>query len=121
MSPTLLLDPQGRPFMAIGSPGATRIIPTLAQVVSNVIDHGMPIQTAISAPRLYQGRTGNLSMEGRYSINAYSGLVKLGHTITVAPDYDAAFGGVHAVLFDHAAKLLRGGADPRRDGQAAGY
>ncbi|MBP1604146.1 MAG: ggt, partial [Acidobacteria bacterium] len=121
MSPTLVLDPQGRPFMALGSPGATRIIPTLAQVISNVIDRGMPIQAAISAPRLYQGRTGNLSMEGRYSINAYNGLIKLGHTITVAPDFDAAFGGVHAVLFDHAARILHGGADPRRDGQAAGY
>jgi gamma-glutamyltranspeptidase/glutathione hydrolase len=121
MSPTLVLDPQGRPFMALGSPGATRIIPTLAQVISNVIDRGMPIQAAISAPRLYQGRTGNLSMEGRYSINAYNGLVALGHAVTVAPDFDAAFGGVHAVLFDHAAKTLHGGADPRRDGQAAGY
>jgi len=121
MSPTLVLDPQGRPFMALGSPGATRIIPTLAQVISNVIDRGMPIQAAISAPRLYQGRTGNLSMEGRYSINAYNGLVALGHTVTVNPDYDAVFGGVHAVLFDHAAKLLHGGADPRRDGQAAGF
>ena len=121
MSPTLVLDPQGRPFMALGSPGATRIIPTLAQIISNVIDRGMPIQAAISAPRLYQGRTGNLSMEGRYSINAYNGLVALGHAVTVAPDFDAAFGGVHAVLFDHAAKTLHGGADPRRDGQAAGY
>ena len=121
MSPTLVLDPQGRPFMALGSPGATRIIPTLAQVISNVIDRGMPIQAAISAPRLYQGRTGNLSMEGRYSINAYNGLVSLGHSVTVSPDFDAAFGGVHAVLFDHAAKVLHGGADPRRDGQAAGY
>jgi gamma-glutamyltranspeptidase/glutathione hydrolase len=121
MSPTLVLDPQGRPFMVVGSPGATRIIPTLAQVISNVIDRGMPIQTAISAPRLYQGRTGNLSIEGRYSINAFNGLVALGHKVTVAPDYDAAFGGVHAVLYDHAARRLHGGADPRRDGQAAGY
>ena len=121
MSPTLVLDPQGRAFMALGSPGATRIIPTLAQVISNVIDRGMPVQTAISAPRLFQGRTGNLLLEGRYSINAFKGLVALGHGVTVHPDFDAAFGGVHAVLFDHAAKTLHGGADPRRDGQAAGY
>jgi len=121
MSPTLLLDPQGRPFMSIGSPGATRIIPTLAQVISNVIDRGMPIQVAINAPRLYQGRTGPVSIEGRYSINAYNGLVKLGHAVTVSPDYDPAFGGVHAVLLDRSARLLYGGADPRRDGQAAGY
>ena len=51
MSPTLVLDPQGRPFMAIGSPGATRIIPTLAQVISNVIDRGMPIQIGRSTRR----------------------------------------------------------------------
>ncbi len=121
MSPTLVLDPQGRSFMAIGSPGATRIIPTLAQVISNVIDRGMPIQQAINAPRLYQGRTGALAMEGRYSINAYKGLVALGHTVTVSADYDAAFGGVHAVMIDRATKTLHGGADPRRDGQAAGY
>ena len=121
MSPTLVLDPRGRPFMALGSPGATHIIPTLAQVISNVIDRGMPIQAAISAPRLFQGRTGDVSIEGRYSINAYNGLVSLGHKVTVSPDFDAAYGGVHAVLFDHAAGILYGGADPRRDGQAAGY
>ena len=121
MSPTIVLDRQGRPFMALGSPGATRIIPTLAQVISNVIDRGMPIQVAISAPRLYQGRTGDLSLEGRYSINAYNGLVALGHAVTVSTDYDADFGGVHAVLYDHAAKRLHGGADPRRDGQAAAF
>jgi gamma-glutamyltranspeptidase/glutathione hydrolase len=121
MSPTLVLDPQGRPFLAIGSPGATRIIPTIAQVISNVIDRGMPIQVAINAPRLYQSRSGNLAMEGRYSINAYNGLKTLGHAITVSGDYDASYGGVHAVLYDHAAKVLHGGADPRRDGKAAGY
>jgi len=121
MSPTLVLDPRGRPFMAVGSPGATRIIPTLAQVISNVIDRGMPIQMAINAPRLYQGRTGDLSMEGRYAVSAYNGVIKLGHTVTVGLDYDPSFGGVQAVLFDHAAGRLHGGADPRRDGQAAAY
>jgi gamma-glutamyltranspeptidase/glutathione hydrolase len=121
MSPTLVLDPQGRPFMALGSPGATRIIPTVAQVISNVIDRGMPIQLAISAPRLFQARAGNLSMEGRYSINAYNGVKTLGHEITVGLDYDPSFGGVHAVLYDYIAKMLYGGADPRRDGQAAAY
>lgn len=121
MSPTLVLDPQGRPFMALGSPGATRIIPTVAQVISNVIDRGMPIQLAINAPRLYQSRTGNLAMEGRYSINAYNGVRALGHEVTVGGDYDASYGGVHAVLYDRAARILYGGADPRRDGKAAAY
>ena len=121
MSPTLVLDPEGRPFMALGSPGATRIIPTVAQVISNVIDRGMQIQQAISAPRLFQSQSGRLSMEGRYSINSYNGVKELGHEVTVGLDYDSSFGGVHAVFYDHVAKILYGGADPRRDGQAAAY
>jgi hypothetical protein len=106
MSPTLLLDPQGRPFMSIGSPGATRIIPTLAQVISNVIDRGMPIQTAVNAPRLFQDRTGNLQLEGRYSINAYNGLVALGHRVTLYPDFEHIRWRPR-VLFDHAASAAR--------------
>lgn len=121
MSPTLVLDPQGRSFMTLGSPGATRIFPTVAQIISDVVDFGMPIQQAIMEPRLFQMASGNLNMEGRYSINAYEALKKLGHTITVRGDYDAYFGGVHAVLYDYNKGMLYGGADPRRDGQAAAF
>jgi gamma-glutamyltranspeptidase / glutathione hydrolase len=121
MSPTLVLDPEGRPFMALGSPGATRIIPTVAQIISNVIDLGMPLQQAIQAPRLYQARTGNLSLEGRYAVNAFNGVKALGYEVTIRSDYDDFFGGVHAVIYDHKNKILHGGADPRRDGQAAAY
>jgi gamma-glutamyltranspeptidase/glutathione hydrolase len=121
MSPTLVLDPQGRSFMTIGSPGATRIFPTVAQVISNVIDFGMPIQTAIMAPRLFQMASGNLNVEGRVSLNTYNALAPLGHTMTTKLDYDPYFGGVHAIVYDYKAKMLYGGADPRRDGQAAAY
>ncbi len=121
ISPTLVLDPQGRSFMVLGSPGATRIFPTVAQVISNVIDFGMPIQEAILAPRLFQMASGALNLEGRYSINTYEALKKLGHTVTVRGDWDSYFGGVHAVLYDYDAGILYGGADPRRDGQAAAF
>jgi len=121
MSPTLVLDPQGRSFLAIGSPGATRIFPTVAQVISNVIDHGMTIQDAIMAPRYFQMASGKLNVEGRVSINTYNALPPLGHELSLRGDYDLYFGGVQAVLYDYAAKTLRGGADPRRDGQAVAY
>jgi len=121
ISPTLVLDPQGRSYMTLGSPGATRIFPTIAQVISNVIDFGMPIQDAINAPRVFQMASGALNLEGRYSINAYEALKKLGHAVTVRGDWDAYFGGVHAVLYDYDAGILYGGADPRRDGQAAAF
>jgi gamma-glutamyltranspeptidase/glutathione hydrolase len=121
ISPTLVLDPQGRSFMTLGSPGATRIFPTVAQIISNVVDFGMPIQDASLAPRVFQMASGAINLEGRYSINAYEALKKMGHTVTVRGDWDAYFGGVHAVLYDYDAGILYGGADPRRDGQAAAY
>lgn len=121
MSPTLVLDPQNRPFMTIGSPGATRIIPAVALTISNVIDHGMPIQEAISSPRIAQFQAGKLNMEGRVSVNAFNSLQQLGHDVNLRGDYDAYFGGVHAVMMDYDTKTLHGGADPRRDGQAAGF
>lgn len=121
MTPTLVLDPSGRPFMTLGSPGANRLIAAVAQVISNVIDHGMPIQQAILAPRLFAMDSGQVQLEGRTSINTLNGLKKLGHELNVRGDWDSYFGGVHAVLFDRNAKMLYGGADPRRDGKAAGF
>lgn len=121
MSPTLVLDPQGRSFMTIGSPGATRIFPTVAQVISNVIDFGFPIQEAILAPRLWQGTSGALNIEGRYPASALDGIKKLGHDVTIRGNWDAYFGGVHAVVYDYEKGILYGGADPRRDGQAAAF
>ncbi|MEG1806874.1 MAG: gamma-glutamyltransferase [Cetobacterium sp.] len=121
MSPTLVLDPQKRPFMTIGSPGATRIIPAVALTISNVIDHGMTIQEAISAPRVTQFQFGPLRAEGRISVNAYNKLKEMGHEIDLKDDYDSYFGGVQAVVMNYETKTLEGGADPRRDGQAVGY
>jgi gamma-glutamyltranspeptidase/glutathione hydrolase len=121
MSPALVLDPQGRSFMTLGSPGATCIFPTVAQVISNVVDFGMPLQAAIDAPRMFQMDTGDLQLEGRVSINTYRRLRDLGHAPAVHGDWDYFFGGVHAALFDHPSGTLLGGADPRRDGQAVAY
>jgi gamma-glutamyltranspeptidase/glutathione hydrolase len=121
MSPTLVLDSEGRSFMTIGSPGATRIFPTVAQVISNVIDFGFPIQEAILAPRVYQAASGDLHLEGRYPVGALDGIKKLGHNVSLHADWDAYFGGVHAIVYDYDAGLLYGGADPRRDGQAAAF
>lgn len=121
MSPSLVLDPKGRAFMTLGSPGATRIFPTVAQVISNVIDYNMPLQEAILAPRYFQMASGALNVEGRVSLNTYNKLGPLGHTLTIKNDWDPYFGGVHAVLYNYDTKVLMGGADPRRDGQAAAY
>jgi gamma-glutamyltranspeptidase / glutathione hydrolase len=52
MSPTIVLK-DGRVFMVLGSPGGSRIISTIVQVVSNVIDFGMNVQEAVDAPRVH--------------------------------------------------------------------
>src|SRR5690606_26207174 len=52
MSPTIVRK-SGRNFLVTGSPGGSRIITTTLQVLLNVIDYGMNIQTAFDAPRLH--------------------------------------------------------------------
>ena len=121
MSPTLVLDPKNRPLMTIGSPGATRIIPAVALTISNVIDHGMTLQEAINAPRIAQFQAGKLNAEGRMSFESYNKLQEMGHEINMRGTYDNYFGGVQGIMMDYDTKTLQGGADPRRDGQAAAF
>ena len=52
MTPTIVLK-DGKPFLVTGSPGGSRIISTVLQVVVNVIDRGMDIAAAVSAPRVH--------------------------------------------------------------------
>ena len=54
MTPTVLLDSQGRVRMVVGSPGGPRIISSVLQVVLRHVWHGQPIAEAIEAPRLHQ-------------------------------------------------------------------
>lgn len=121
MSPTLVFDPQGRPFMTLGSPGSARILGAVAGAISNIIDHRMSMQQAVMAPRFFRMHTGDYNLEGRVSINTKNALEAMGHKVALKGDWDGFFGGVHAVLFDRSQKILFGGADPRRDGHAAGY
>jgi len=122
MSPTLVLDPQGRSFMTVGAAGATRIITAVSQIISNVIDHGMPIQQAISAPHVYRTNTTDYSVEGRIPVSAVNGLLALGHKVAaIQDDYSPSQGVSQGCLYDWATHTLYGGADPRRDGQAVAY
>lgn len=119
MSPTIILDENGEPFAAVGTPGSTRIITTMAQIISHIIDHDMDIQEAIDTPRFFCNG-GDLYMETRISEDVSAALEQMGYPINRTKDYDTYYGGVHGVI-----KLedgtLRGGADIRRDGKAVGY
>jgi gamma-glutamyltranspeptidase / glutathione hydrolase len=52
MTPTIVLE-DGKPFLVTGSPGGSRIISTVLQLIVNVIDRGMDIADAVSAPRVH--------------------------------------------------------------------
>ncbi len=62
MSPTIVLK-AGKPYFALGTPGGTRIYATVLQGILNVIDHGMSIQQAVEAPRIWTMMYGDLNVE----------------------------------------------------------
>lgn len=66
MSPTIILDPDGKPFMTIGGAGALRILTGVTQVIMNVIDFGMGMDQAIQEPRMWTGISGKTRIETQY-------------------------------------------------------
>ncbi len=125
MSPTMLLNEDGSAFMTIGSPGATRIFPTLVQVISHVVDHGMDIQEAIDTCRIYDNGTDDGISYESSGVNPISAetieeLKAMGHNVTDKGEWQLFFGGVQGIVYQDDG-TLRGGADPRRDGKALGF
>ena len=120
MSPTIVLKEDGSPFMVLGSPGATKIITTVTQIISNVIDFDMDMQEAIDAPRIFNNATSAISYESRLSEETMKKLEELGNTLDMSDEFNRSFGSVNAVMYGEDGTLL-GGADPRRDGKALGY
>jgi gamma-glutamyltranspeptidase/glutathione hydrolase len=120
MSPTLLLE-DGKPFATIGSPGGSRIITTVAMLISNLVDFEMDIQSAINTPRINNYQSGPLKMEARIPVDIQNELLQMGHELDIRKDFDLYFGGAQGVVIDQKSGLLHGGADPRRDGKAIGY
>lgn len=87
------------------------------QILSNVVDYGMSIQEAIDHPRIF-ARGDVLETENTIPPDVVTGLRALGHRPTPAPN---PLGTAQAIWIDRRRGLLRGGADPRRDGIALGY
>jgi gamma-glutamyltranspeptidase/glutathione hydrolase len=125
MSPTIVLDPEGKPFLVAGTPGAWRIITSMAGIITNIIDYGMSMDEAIEAPRFtcraIGGKPDKLQVESRIPESTLAYLAFRGHDVKVRNDYDLYFGGAQGILFNSREGLLIGGADSRRDGAAVGY
>lgn len=125
MSPTIVLREDGSSFMSVGSPGGLRIWPTVTQVISHVIDHGMDIQDAIDTARIFDnGTDAGISYESGgvtpITADVAAELEAKGHTVTDKGEWQLFFGGVQGIVYQEDG-TLRGGADPRRDGKALGF
>jgi gamma-glutamyltranspeptidase / glutathione hydrolase len=117
MVPTIVLK-NGKPFMALGAPGGSRIITAVLQVMLNVMDFGMNIQDAIDFPRVHhQWKPDRLDIERGISPDTIALLKKSGYYIEEAKPVVIAR--VEGILIDGG--WLQGGHDERGAGKAAGY
>jgi gamma-glutamyltranspeptidase/glutathione hydrolase len=110
MSPMMALR-DGKLVYALGLPGGKKIFPSAMQALINLIDHGMSLQEAVEAPRVWT--EGNaLEVEQAIPENVRAKLRAMGHQIV---EMATVAGGMNAIQF-HADGMLSGAACWRADG-----
>jgi gamma-glutamyltranspeptidase/glutathione hydrolase len=117
MTPSVVLDSTGKLFLVVGTPGGPTIITQVYHVISNVIDHGMPLPQAVEAPRMHhQALPDAIRVErnGFYP-TALSQLEGMGHKM----EYRGRWGDVEAII--RTPTGWQGVSDPRLGGGGAGY
>jgi gamma-glutamyltranspeptidase/glutathione hydrolase len=112
MTPTIIFDPEGQPFMIIGSAGGSRIIGYVVQRIIAVIDWNMEINNAISMPS-FLARGSMLELESGLE-HLKTPLEQSGNRISIREMNS----GLTAITIKN--KKYRGSADPRREGTAKG-
>ena len=114
MSPVMVLQ-DGKPRYALGLPGGLRIFPSVMQAISNLIDHGMSLQEAVEASRLWTQGYG-VEIEKSVPANVMAQLRDRGHEVGAT---DSVGGGMNAIEFEEDGTLT-GAACWRADGTAIG-
>jgi len=115
-TPVIVFKDQ-RPLLATGTPGGRRIITTMLQIISNVVDHKMNIADATHAPRIFHGwAKDELEYEPGISPDTLDLLQRRGHTLKQG----ATMGSVQSVMWN--GRHFSGASDPRRPGASTlGY
>ena len=129
MAPTIVLR-KGHPVAVLGSPGSNRIPGIIATIISNMVDRGMTLRTAVAAPRIVWGGRSRLritvEMIGPFTSDDMDALVEMGYQEVERVEFPpkpvdfARLGGVNAVACDPSSGVYSGVADPRRGGLAMG-
>ncbi|MFD9406923.1 gamma-glutamyltransferase [Streptomyces sp. NPDC059989] len=92
MSPTIVLD-DGRPVLAVGSPGGATIITTVLQTLIGHLDRGLPLVDAIAAPRASQRNQTTTELEpGLWNSPLRAELEAIGQGFRQNPEIGAATG-----------------------------
>jgi gamma-glutamyltranspeptidase/glutathione hydrolase len=113
MTPTILLK-DGKPVLVTGSPGGSRIITTVLQVIVNAIDRHMDIAAAVSEPRIHnQWMPDQVSIEPAVTSDLADALRKFGDTVVT----QRPFGSANSIMVTP--KGIMGAPDPRTRGAFA--
>lgn len=119
MSPTIIAK-DGRPVMAIGSPGGRTIINTIMQVILNRVDHGMNIAEAIEAGRFHHQWLPDITVIEKWGISPDTEKLykSMGHKMQYGPGQGKAMG----ISIDYENAIISGSADSRSaDGAVSGF
>lgn len=121
MTPTFVLK-DGALVLVTGSPGGPTIINTVLEIITNILDHEMPVMQAVEFPRFHhQWQPSDISYE-RFGMSPDTTalLVAMGHKLTERPNVISGDG--ETIAIDPKTKLRLGAADPRKpDSKAIGY
>jgi len=125
MTPTIVLK-DGKLFLVLGSPGSSRIITTVVNVLIGVVDYGMNLQEAVNAPRFHnQWLPDVLSVEEWFSPDTVKLLEQMGYKIKFGAgkgdDWRGYWSDAECIEVDPKTGERLGASDPRNDGKAVGY
>lgn len=114
MAPTIVFDKQGKPIIAVGSPGGTAIIGYVVETLVAMLDWDLDPQAAVNLPILLNRNGPTLVESTAAADNLAAALTAMGHEVK----RDGTNSGIHAIRVTPTG--IQGGADPRRDGAALG-
>jgi gamma-glutamyltranspeptidase / glutathione hydrolase len=125
MTPTIVVR-DGKTFLVLGSPGSSKIITTVANVLMGVIDYGMNIQEAVNAPRFHnQWLPDVLNVERWFSPDTVQALQKMGYNVQIGLHYGTYeipyWSDAECIAIDAKTGERLGATDYRENGKAVGY
>lgn len=125
MTPTIVVR-DGKTVMVLGSPGSSKIITTVANVLMGVVDYGMNIQEAVNAPRFHnQWMPDVLNVEQWFSPDTLNLLRHMGYNVEIGLHYGtnvaSYWSDAECIAVDARTGERLGASDGRSSGKAVGY